>query len=106
MKDNQGARYRICEDAFGIFSVIDDAIGLPAEVGVTFVLLQKPEAHDFLTWLRRGYHPPRLQSSSTRRSQRMSNEAIGFKRYPVKVYPVPAALQLARTVLHQDLAAE
>jgi hypothetical protein len=28
----QGARYRICKDAYGTFSVIDDLISLPAEV--------------------------------------------------------------------------
>lgn len=47
MKDNQGSRYPICKDAYGTFSVIDDLIGLPGEVGVTSVLLQKSEHRTF-----------------------------------------------------------
>lgn len=47
VKDNQGSRYPICKDAYGTFSVIDDLIGLPGEVGVTSVLLQKSEHRTF-----------------------------------------------------------
>lgn len=46
------SHYNIVPGRFGLFNVVDD-IGLPVDVGVTSILLEKSEARALIAWLHR-----------------------------------------------------
>lgn len=51
-----GVRYRIVPGRLGLVDVIDRTTGLPAEAGVTAVLLEPREARELVRWLLRRAH--------------------------------------------------